>query len=249
MNSKSSTDIPPAYNPASVEQRVYQNWLDQGYFTADRVPDQQPFTIIMPPPNVTGELHLGHALEKAIEDALVRWHRMRGEPTLWLPGTDHAGIATQWAVERQLAEEGKDRHQMGREEFIDLVWEHVGKYGGIIHEQSRRLGISADWTRHKFTLDPGPSQAVRTTFVNLYNKGLIYRHERIINWCPRCATALSDLGSRFPRARRHPVLRSLSSRTLFLSTREWECRRPGRGLYNRGHNPPGDYARRYWSGR
>ena len=193
MTSRTSADIPPAYNPASVEQRVYQNWLDQGYFTADRVPDQQPFTIIMPPPNVTGGLHLGHALEKAIEDALVRWHRMRGEPTLWLPGTDHAGIATQWAVERQLADEGKDRHQMGREEFVELVWEHVGKYGGIIHEQSRRLGISADWTRHKFTLDPGPSKAVRTTFVNLYNKGLIYRHERIINWCPRCATALSDL--------------------------------------------------------
>ena len=193
MTSQSSSDIPSAYNPASVEQRVYQNWLEQGYFTADIDRSKPPFTIIMPPPNVTGELHLGHALEKALEDALVRWHRMLGEPTLWLPGTDHAGIATQWAVERQLADEGKDRHQLGRDEFVDLVWEHVGKYGGIIHEQSRRLGISADWTRHKFTLDPGPSKAVRTTFVNLYNKGLIYRHERIINWCPRCATALSDL--------------------------------------------------------
>ncbi len=193
MTPPRSGDIPRAYDPAPVEQRVYQYWLDRGYFTAQREPGRQPFTIIMPPPNVTGELHLGHALEKAVEDALVRWRRMRGEPTLWLPGTDHAGIATQWAVERQLAEEGKDRQQMGREEFVDLVWEHVGKYGGIIHEQSRRLGISADWTRHRFTLDPGPSKAVRTTFVNLYDKGLIYRHERIINWCPRCATALSDL--------------------------------------------------------
>ena len=107
----------------------------------------------MPPPNVTGELHLGHALEKAIEDALVRWRRMTGVPTLWLPGTDHAGIATQWAVERQLAEEGRNRHELGREKFVELVWEHVGKYGGVIHEQSRRLGISADWDRHRFTLD------------------------------------------------------------------------------------------------
>ena len=193
MTSRASADIPRAYNPADVEQRVYQNWLDKGYFSANIDQSKDPFTIIMPPPNVTGELHLGHALEKAVEDALVRWHRMLGAPTLWLPGTDHAGIATQWAVERQLADEGSDRHQLGREAFVDLVWEHVGKYGGIIHEQSRRLGISADWSRHKFTLDPGPSKAVRTTFVNLYNKGLIYRHERIINWCPRCATALSDL--------------------------------------------------------
>ena len=193
MTSRSAAEIPRAYDPSAVEQRLYQNWLDKGYFTANVDLDKEPFTIIMPPPNVTGELHLGHALEKAIEDALVRWHRMLGDPTLWLPGSDHAGIATQWAVERQLAAEGGDRHRLGREEFIQLVWEHVEKYGGIIHEQSRRLGVSADWDRHKFTLDPGPSHAVRTTFVNLYNKGLIYRHERIINWCPRCSTALSDL--------------------------------------------------------
>ena len=193
MTSRSAAEIPRAYDPSAVEQRLYQNWLDKGYFTANVDPHKEPFTIIMPPPNVTGELHLGHALEKAIEDALVRWHRMMGDPTLWLPGSDHAGIATQWAVERQLAAEGGDRHRLGREEFVQLVWEHVEKYGGIIHEQSRRLGVSADWDRHKFTLDSGPSHAVRTTFVNLYNKGLIYRHERIINWCPRCATALSDL--------------------------------------------------------
>ena len=193
MTSRSSAEIPRAYNAATVEQRIYQNWLAKGYFTANVDRAKQPFTIIMPPPNVTGELHLGHALEKAVEDALVRWHRMLGDPTLWLPGTDHAGIATQWAVERQLAAEGKDRHLLGREEFLKLVWEHVQKFGGIIHEQSRRLGVSADWDRHKFTLDSGPSSAVRTTFVNLYNKGLIYHHERIINWCPRCSTALSDL--------------------------------------------------------
>ena len=189
-----------AYNAADVEQRIYQDWESKGYFHAN-IPDSRPdgpegagpYVIIMPPPNVTGELHLGHALEKALEDALVRWRRMTGVPTLWLPGTDHAGIATQWAVERRLAEEGQDRHELGRERFVELVWDHVEKFGGIIHEQSRRLGISADWERHKFTLDRGPSRAVRTTFVNLYRKGLVYRHERIINWCTRCATALSDL--------------------------------------------------------
>ena len=193
MTAKPSSDIPSVYNAADVERRIYENWMAKDYFKAVRNPDVAPYTIIMPPPNVTGELHLGHALEKALEDALVRWRRMSGIPTLWLPGTDHAGIATQWAVERQLATEGRDRHELGREKFLELVWEHVEKYGGIIHEQSRRLGISADSSRHQFTLDPGPVKAVRTTFVNLYNKGLIYRHERIINWCTRCATALSDL--------------------------------------------------------
>ena len=188
-----SAQMPSAYNAADVEQRIYQDWQNKGYFNAKIVEGQEPYVIIMPPPNVTGELHLGHALEKAIEDALVRWRRMSGVPTLWLPGTDHAGIATQWAVERQLATEGTSRHDLGREKFLERVWDHVGKTGGIIHEQSRRLGISADWNRLTFTLDPGPSKAVRTTFVNLYKKGRIYRHERIINWCTRCATALSDL--------------------------------------------------------
>ncbi len=185
--------MPRAYNAADVERRIYQDWLDNSYFHASAQPEQRPYVIIMPPPNVTGELHLGHALEKALEDALIRYRRMTGRPTLWLPGTDHAGIATQWVVERQLADEGISRHELGREEFVRRVWEHVEKSGGIIHEQSRRLGISADWERHKFTLEPGPSHAVRTTFVSLYEKGLIYRHERIINRCVRCATALSDL--------------------------------------------------------
>ena len=188
-----SSRMPRAYNAADVEQRIYQDWLDKDYFHAVQQAGRQPYVIIMPPPNVTGELHLGHALEKALEDALIRYRRMTGIPTLWLPGTDHAGIATQWVVERQLIEEGTSRHDIGREAFIQRVWEHVEKSGGIIHEQSRRLGISADWERHKFTLDSGPSNAVRTTFVSLYEKGLIYRHERIINRCVRCATALSDL--------------------------------------------------------
>ena len=188
-----SGQMPRAYNAGDVEQRIYRNWMESGYFHATAQPGQQPYVIIMPPPNVTGELHLGHALEKALEDALIRYRRMTGRATLWLPGTDHAGIATQWVVERQLADEGVSRHELGRDAFIERVWEHVEKSGGIIHEQSRRLGISADWQRHKFTLEPGPSHAVRTTFVSLYEKGLIYRHERIINRCVRCATALSDL--------------------------------------------------------
>ncbi len=193
MTASTSSRIPSAYNPAAVERRVYDDWLSNGYFTPELTPDSQPFTIIMPPPNVTGELHLGHALTAALEDILTRWHRMLGEPTLWLPGKDHAGIATQWVVERLLASEGTNRHEIGREKFVERVWEWVSTYGNTIDEQHKRLGASCDWSRLRFTLDPGPVEAVRTTFVNLFNKGLIYRHQRIINWCPRCATALSDL--------------------------------------------------------
>ena len=193
MTANAAADIPRAYNAADVEPRIYQNWMDHGYFTPSVDPNKKPYCIIMPPPNVTGELHLGHALTAAIEDALCRWHRMLGDSTLWLPGKDHAGIATQWVVERLLAQEGVSRHELGREKFLERVWEWVGKYGNTIDEQHKRLGASCDWSRLRFTLDPGPVKSVRTTFVNLYNKGLIYRHERIINWCPRCATALSDL--------------------------------------------------------
>ena len=185
--------LPKAYNPADVEGKIYDFWMEKGYFTPIIDPDKRPFVVIMPPPNVTGELHLGHALTAAVEDILCRWHRMLGEPTLWLPGKDHAGIATQWVVEQQLAREGTSRQELGRERFLERVWEWVRNYGSTIDEQHKRLGASCDWSRLRFTLDPGPSVAVRTTFVNLYNKGLIYRGERIINWCPRCSTALSDL--------------------------------------------------------
>ena len=189
----SATEIPKAYDPKAVEQRLYQSWLDGGYFTPEIDHSKKPFVIIMPPPNVTGELHLGHALQATLADIMVRWHRMKGDPTLWLPGADHAGIATQVMVERSLAQEGLTRQQLGRDRFLDRVWEWVGRYGRTIDEQHKRLGISCDWTRRRFTLDEGPSLAVRTTFANLYAKGLIYRGERIINWCPRCSTALSDL--------------------------------------------------------
>ncbi len=182
-----------AYDAGAVEQRIYQNWWDSGYFSPRDNGSGEPFCMVMPPPNVTGELHLGHALTASLQDALTRWHRMRGDATLWLPGKDHAGIATQWVVERALAEQGTNRRELGREKFEERVWEWVRRYGNTIDAQHRRLGASCDWSRLRFTLDPGPARAVRTTFVSLFEKGLIYRHERIINWCPRCATALSDL--------------------------------------------------------
>ncbi len=187
------SEIPKAYESGKIEKKWYDFWLKQGYFSPKIDHKKKPFVIIMPPPNVTGELHLGHALTATLEDIMVRWHRMKGEPTLWLPGTDHAGIATQVVVEQQLAKQGQTKEEIGREEFMKLTWEWADKSREDIRHQHQLLGASCDWTREKFTLDKGPSKAVRTAFVRLYNKGLIYRGERMINWCPRCQTALSDL--------------------------------------------------------
>jgi len=179
--------------PQQIEPRISRLWEDGRYFTPEVDHQRNPFVIIMPPPNVTGELHMGHALTATLEDIMIRWHRMKGDAALWLPGVDHAGIATQVVVERQLANEGLTRHDLGRERFVDRMWDWVAKSRGAIMHQHQRLGISCDWTRERFTLDEGPCKAVRTTFINLYNKGLIYRGNRIISWCPRCHTALSDL--------------------------------------------------------
>jgi valyl-tRNA synthetase len=190
---QSSRDYAP-YDPAAVEQSTYQRWEECGYFKPR--PSQAgkpPFVMTMPPPNVTGALHIGHALTAAIQDALIRWHRMRGEPTLWVPGRDHAGIAGQLVVERQLAQQGISRHDLGREKFLEHVWDWMHTYGQIIQIQHKRLGASADWAREVFTMDPGPAKAVRTAFTRLYEKGLIYKGNRITNWCPRCRTVLSDL--------------------------------------------------------
>ncbi len=186
-------EMPKAYEPGKVERKWYKFWREKGYFKPEIDPGKKPFVIIMPPPNVTGELHIGHALTATLEDIMIRWHRMRGEPTLWLPGIDHAGIAAQVVVEQLLAKEGLDRHQLGRDRFIERMWQWAKKCRRTIAGQHQRLGASCDWSREQFTLDEGPSRAVRTAFVRLYEKGLIYRGERIINWCPRCATALSDL--------------------------------------------------------
>ncbi len=190
---REQAEMPKAYDPSRAETPLYQFWLERGYFKPRIDPAKKPFCIIMPPPNVTGELHLGHALTATIEDCLVRWHRMMGDPTLWLPGVDHAGIATQNVVEKEIAKEGLTRHDLGREAFLERVWAWVHKYRSVISHQHMRLGASCDWDREVFTMDEGPQRAVRTTFVRLYKDGLIYRGERIINWCPRCQTALSDL--------------------------------------------------------
>ncbi|UCD54522.1 MAG: valine--tRNA ligase, partial [Dehalococcoidia bacterium] len=192
-SSNAEYDMPKAYEPGKVEQNWYKFWMDKGYFAPRIDHKKKPFVIIMPPPNVTGELHIGHALTATLEDIMTRWRRMRGEPALWLPGFDHAGIAAQVVMEQKLAEEGVDRHQLGREKFLERMTDWADTCHQTIAEQHQRLGASCDWSREQFTLDEGPSRAVRTTFVRLYNKGLIYRGERIINWCPRCATALSDL--------------------------------------------------------
>jgi len=186
-------EMPKAYEPGKVEQKWYQFWLENDYFRARIDPKKKPFVIIMPLPNVTGELHIGHVLFVTLQDIMTRWHRMKGEPALWLPGIDHAGIAAQVVVERLLAEEGLDRHQLGRDKFLEGMRQWAESCRQTITEQHYRLGASCDWSREAFTLDEGPSRAVRTAFVRLYDKGLIYRGERIINWCPRCATALSDL--------------------------------------------------------
>jgi valyl-tRNA synthetase len=187
------TEIPKVYSPAEVENRLYREWETKGYFHAERDPDKEPFTIVIPPPNVTGALHIGHALDHTLQDVLIRFKRMQGYATLWLPGMDHAGIATQNVVERELRSQGLTRHDLGREKFVETVWEWKELYGGKITEQDRRLGASLDWDRERFTMDEGLSRAVRRVFVDLYNDGLIYRGNRIINWCPRCGTALSDI--------------------------------------------------------
>ena len=182
------------YNPNDIEQKWYSSWLDKGYFHADENDDsKQPYTIVIPPPNVTGVLHMGHALNNTLQDIMIRYKRMDGYNTLWMPGTDHAGIATQNVVEKALAAKGISRHDLGREAFIDEVWKWREKHGGLIISQLKRLGASCDWDRIRFTMDEGLSNAVRKVFVTLYREGLIYRSDYIVNWCPRCHSAISDL--------------------------------------------------------
>lgn len=186
-------EIPTVYDPHEVEEKWYQYWLDNGYFTPEIEPEKEPYTIVIPPPNVTGALHMGHALDNTIQDVLIRYQRMQGNPTLWLPGTDHAGIATQARVEAELAKEGLSRWELGREKFLDRVWEWKHQYGGQIIVQLQRLGASCDFTRERFTMDEGCSRAVREVFVSLYERGLVYRGNYIVNWCPKCHTAISDI--------------------------------------------------------
>ena len=187
------SELPAQFNPSQIESELYQKWLSAGYFTADADSGKEPFSIVIPPPNVTGSLHIGHALDHSIQDLLSRMKRMKGFEVLWLPGMDHAGIATQNVVEKQLAATGVSRHDLGREEFVKRVWKWKEESGGAILGQMKRLGDSVDWSRERFTMDQGLSDAVLTIFKQLFDAGLIYRAEKIINWCPRCLTALSDI--------------------------------------------------------
>ena len=186
-------ELPKVYEPQQVEGRIYRMWMDHDCFKATPDPDKKPFSIVMPPPNVTGQLHMGHAMDSTLQDILTRFKRMQGYSALWLPGTDHAGIATQIKVEEELrTKEGLTRYDLGREKFLQRVWEWKEKYGNRIVEQQKKMGASCDWSRSRFTMDEGCSRAVRETFCELYDKGLIYKGSRIINWCPHCLTALSD---------------------------------------------------------
>ena len=193
MSGKNKKELAATFTPAEIEAPLYKKWQDAGYFKADAKSKKTPFTIVIPPPNVTGSLHIGHALDHTIQDLLIRMKRMKGFEALWLPGMDHAGIATQNVVEKQLASEGKSRHDLGRDAFIEKVWQWKAESGGVILDQMKRLGDSVDWDRQAFTMDANLSKAVLTIFKKLYEKELIYRAERIINWCPRCLTALSDI--------------------------------------------------------
>lgn len=185
--------LAPVYDPQQVEEKRYQFWLKNGYFKAEVAEDKEPFCIVIPPPNVTGVLHLGHALDNTLQDALIRWRRMQGYNALWVPGMDHAGIATQARVEESLAKEGLSRQTLGREGFLERVWQWKEQYGGTIIQQLKRLGASCDWSRERFTMDEGCSAAVREVFVQLYEKGLIYRGSYLVNWCPKCHTTISDI--------------------------------------------------------
>ncbi|MGB9591524.1 MAG: valine--tRNA ligase, partial [Candidatus Kryptoniota bacterium] len=185
-------DISKTYLASEIEDRWYKYWMEKGIFKAKVDPQKKPYSMVIPPPNITGILTMGHVLNNTIQDVLVRWKRMKGYEVCWVPGTDHAGIATQNVVERHLAKEGKDRHALGREKFLSHVWEWKERYGGTIIKQLKKLGVSCDWSRERFTMDPGLSNAVQEVFVKLYEKGLIYRGKYIVNWCPKDHTAISD---------------------------------------------------------
>ena len=186
-------ELSKTYDPKQVESKIYDLWMQGGYFEGKIDPDKEPFSIVMPPPNVTGQLHMGHALDATLQDILTRYKRMQGYPTLWLPGVDHAGIATQIKVEEVLRrEEGKSRYDLGRDKFLERVWDWKQQYGDRIVEQQKTMGSSCDWSRSRFTMDEVCARSVRETFCDLYEKGLIYKGSRIINWCPKCRTALSD---------------------------------------------------------
>ena len=185
-------ELNKTYDPKEIEDRLYKNWEEKGYFHAEVDRDKKPFTIVMPPPNITGQLHMGHALDNTLQDILIRFKRMQGFDTLWLPGTDHASIATEAKIVEKMREEGITKEDIGRDGFLERAWDWKKQYGGRIIEQLKKLGSSCDWDRERFTLDEGCNKAVNEVFVRLYEKGLIYRGNRMVNWCPYCNTSISD---------------------------------------------------------
>ena len=187
-----SKELAKAYEPQEVENRTYDFWMKGNYFHAEPDPEKKPYTIVIPPPNITGQLHMGHALDETLQDILIRWRRMQGYSALWLPGTDHASIATEAKIVEAMRKEGITKEDLGRDGFLERAWEWKRQYGGRIVEQLKKLGSSCDWERERFTLDEGCSRAVKEVFVNLYEKGLIYRGNRMVNWCPHCNTSISD---------------------------------------------------------
>ncbi|MEG2073273.1 MAG: valine--tRNA ligase, partial [Angelakisella sp.] len=196
-------ELEKVYDPKSVEDKLYHRWIENGYFHAEVDKSKKPYTIVMPPPNITGQLHMGHALDVTLQDALIRFRRMQGYSALWLPGTDHASIATEAKIVNEMATEGLSKDDLGREKFLERAWEWKAKYGGRIVEQLKKLGSSCDWERERFTLDEGCNKAVNEVFVRLYDKGLIYHGERIINWCPHCHTSISDAEVEFEEQAGH----------------------------------------------
>jgi len=209
-----------SFQPEKVESKYCEQWEKSGSATPDAQSDLLPFCIMMPPPNVTGSLHIGHALNMTLQDILIRYNRMKGKNALWQPGMDHAGIATQMVVERQLEGKGKSRRDMGREAFLDKVWEWRRESGGTIARQLRCLGTTPDWTRERFTMDEGLSKAVRKVFVQLYNEGLIYRDKRLVNWDPKLHTAISDLEVESRETKGHMWQRSSSTHTFLALSNE-----------------------------
>ena len=203
MQTMNISDLPTVYDAKSTESEIYKFWEDNGYFKADAKSPKTPYSIVIPPPNVTGVLHMGHALDETLQDILVRYHRMSGYETLWVPGTDHAGIATQNVVEKQLREQGLSRHDLGREKFLEKTWEWANAHKSRILDQCKRLGASFDRSRERFTFDEGCSDAVKEVFVRLYEKGLIYKGAYIVNWCPRCNSAISDVETEYETEQGH----------------------------------------------
>ncbi len=256
------TPLPPQYDPTGIEAELYRPWERRGLFEpgsdhTGNAPSRHPYVIMMPPANVTAQLHMGHGLNNTIQDAVIRFERMRGREVLWLPGTDHAGIATQNVVERVLTSEGKTRFDLGREAFVERVWNHVDETGATILDQLKAIGSSCDWNRTYFTLDDGLSRAVREVFVRLYEKDLIYRGNYIINWCPRCLTALSNEEAekedeeghlwhlRYPLSDgRHLTVATTRPETM-LGTPPWPCTRPIPATPASSATPSGS---RWWTG-